>query len=156
SAYDAGLVLLPQAIGSMVASLIGGRLVDKIGVKAVVLPGLAALGVALWGFMHLTLQTPFTTFQFLLIIRGLGIGLAIQPTTVAALAEVKPAQLSQATSINSVVRAMSSALAVASLSTLVTARTTFHAARLAEQVTPDSPAGQALFQQAGYLANQGM
>jgi DHA2 family multidrug resistance protein len=156
SAYDAGLVLLPQAIGSMVASLLGGRLVDKIGVKAVVIPGLVVLGVALWGFAHLTLQTPFSTFQFLLIIRGLGIGFAIQPTTVAALAEVKPAQLSQATSINSVVRSMSSALAVASLSTLVTARTTFHVAHLAEQVTPDSPAGQALLQEAGYLTSQGM
>ncbi len=156
SAYDAGLVLLPQAIGSMVASLLGGRLVDKIGVKAVVIPGLVVLGTALWGFGHLTLQTPFSTFQFLLIIRGLGIGFAIQPTTVAALAEVKPAQLSQATSINSVVRSISSALAVASLSTLVTARTTFHVAHLAEQVTPDSPAGQTLLQQAGYLTAQGM
>ena len=156
SAYDAGLVLLPQALGSMVASLIGGRLVDKLGVKAVVLPGLLILVAALWGFSHITLQTPFATFQLFLILRGLAIGLSMQPTTVAALAEIKPAQLSQASSVNSVVRSVMTSFAVAIVTTLVTARTAFHSVRLAEQVTPDSMAGQGLQQQAGYLVSQGM
>ena len=66
SAYDAGLVMLPQALGSMVASLIGGRLVDKLGVKAVVLPGLLILATALWGFAHITLQTPSRRFSALI------------------------------------------------------------------------------------------
>src|SRR5581483_6261088 len=156
SAYDAGLVLLPQALGSMVASLIGGRLVDKLGVKAVVIPGLAILATALWGFSRLTLQTPFSHFQFLLIIRGLGLGLCMQPTSVAALAEIPPARLSQATSLNSVVRSATTSFAVALVSTLVTARTVFHATRLADQVTPDSLAGQALQLKAGYLMSEGI
>jgi len=75
---------------------------------------------------------------------------------VAALAEIKPAQLSQASSINSVVRSVSSALAVGLVSTLVATRTTFHYAHLAEQVTAGSLAGQALQQEATYLVSQGM
>ena len=156
SAYDAGLVMLPQALGSMVASLIGGRLVDKLGVKAVVLPGLLILATALWGFAHITLQTPFADFQLLLITRGLAIGLSMQPTTVSALSEIKPAQLSQASSVNSVVRSVMTSFAVAIVTTLVTARTTFHFVRLAEQVTPQSMAAQWLQQQAAYLVSQGM
>jgi EmrB/QacA subfamily drug resistance transporter len=156
SAYDAGLVLLPQALGSMVASLVGGRLVDKLGVKAVVIPGLLILASALWGFSRLTLQTPFADFQILLIIRGLGLGLSMQPTTVAALAEIKPARLSQASSLNSVVRSVATSFAVALVSTLVTARTVFHSVRLADAVAPDSSVGQALQQQAAYLMSQGM
>ncbi len=156
SAYDAGLVLLPQAFGSMVASLIGGRLVDKLGVKAVVLPGLLILATALWGISHVTLQTPFANYQIFLILRGLGIGLSMQPTTVAALAEIKPAQLSQASSVNSVVRSVMTSFAVAIVTTLVTARTTFHSVRLAEQVTANSMAGQGLQQQAAHLMSQGM
>jgi EmrB/QacA subfamily drug resistance transporter len=156
SAYSAGLLMLPQALGSMVASLIGGRLVDRVGVKAVVVPGLLILGTALWGFAHLTLDTPFATFQTLLIIRGLGLGLSAQPTTVAALAEIKPAQLSQASSINSIVRSVTSALAVALVSTLVTTRTIFHASRLADRVTAGSSAALALRQQADYLVSRGM
>ncbi len=157
SAYDAGLVLLPQAFGSMVASLLGGRLVDKLGVKAVTIPGLLILAVALWGLSRLTLQTPYSDFQILLIIRGLGLGLCMQQTTIAALAEIKPAMLSQASSLNSVVRSVATSFAVALVSTLVTARTVFHSSRLAAQVTPDSMAGQALQQRAAYLAgSQGM
>jgi EmrB/QacA subfamily drug resistance transporter len=156
SAYDAGLVLLPQAFGSMVASLIGGRLVDKLGVKAVVLPGLTILAFALWGFSRLTLQTPFSMFQALLIIRGLGLGLTTQPTSVAALWEMKPSQLAQASSLNSVVRSMTSALAVATVATYVTARTTYHSVRLAEQVTVGSMAGLAMQREAEYLVSQGM
>jgi EmrB/QacA subfamily drug resistance transporter len=157
SAYNAGLVLLPQALGSMVASVLGGRLVDKLGVKAVTIPGLLILASSLWGLSRLTLQTPFSDFQILLIIRGLGLGLCMQQTTIAALAEIKPAQLSQASSLNSVVRSVATSFAVALVSTLVTARTVFHFNRLTAQVTPDSMAGQALQQRAAYLAgSQGM
>lgn len=156
SAYDAGLILLPQAFGSMAASLIGGRLVDRLVVKAVVIPGLIILGGALWGLAHITLQTPYSQFQIFLILRGFGVGLSMQPTTVAALAETKPAQLSQASSVNSVVRSVMTSFAVAIVTTLVTDRTTFHTVRLSEQVTPDSMAGQALQQRAGYFMAQGM
>src|SRR6266849_4869516 len=40
TAYEAGLLLLPQALGAMVAVVIGGRMVDRLGVKPVVIPGL--------------------------------------------------------------------------------------------------------------------
>jgi EmrB/QacA subfamily drug resistance transporter len=156
SAYDAGLILLPQALGSMVSSVFGGRLVDKLGMKQVVIPGLALLGFALWSLSRLTLDTPFEHFQVLLILRGLALGFAIQPVSAAAMARIKPAQLSQASSLNSVVRSMVSALAVALVSTLVTNRTTFHAQRLTEQVTPDSAAGQGLQQTAAVFMGQGM
>jgi len=155
SAYGAGLVLLPQALGSMVASLIGGRLVDKLGIKAVTVPGLAILGLALWGFSQLTLQTPFTTFQLLLIIRGFGLGLSMQPITVAALAEIKPALLSQASTLNSVVRSVTTSLAVALVATLVAARTKFHYVHLAEQVTATSSSGMFLQQLASSFMARG-
>ncbi len=156
SAYDAGLILLPQALGSMVSSVFGGRLVDKLGMKQVVIPGLALLGFALWGLSRLTLDTPYSSFQILLVLRGLALGFSMQPTVTAAMAEIKPAMLSQASSLNSVVRSVVSALAVALVSTLVTNRTTFHYVRLAEQVTPDSTAGQGLQQTAAVLMGQGM
>src|SRR6266516_1148935 len=43
SAFQAGLILLPQALASMVSVIIGGRLVDRIGVRAVMIPGLLIL-----------------------------------------------------------------------------------------------------------------
>jgi EmrB/QacA subfamily drug resistance transporter len=155
TAYEAGLLLLPQAMGSMVAVVIGGRLVDRLGVKPVVIPGLAILTFALWRFSFVTLNTPFWEFQVLLILRGLGLGLCAQPLTIAALVDIGPRQLTQANSLNAVVRFISSSLGVAVLATLVQTQTTVHYVHLAEGVTADSPIGQLVQQQVAFYMARG-
>lgn len=142
SAFATGLLLIPQALGSMVSSLIGGRLVDRFGVRAVVIPGLLIAAFAFWELSFLTLYTPYGWFQVLLVLRGLGIGLVAQPLIVAALSEIPPRQLAQASAINSVVRSVASSLAVATLATIVQTQSKVHYSHLAEQVTAGSPLGQ--------------
>ena len=44
-AFQASLILLPQALAAMVSVVVGGRLVDRIGVRAVVIPGLTVVQV---------------------------------------------------------------------------------------------------------------
>ncbi len=155
SAFQAGLILLPQALASMVSVLIGGRLVDRIGVRAVVIPGLILLGIATWQLTSITLYSPFWWLQMLFIIRGLGLGLCIQPLTVSSLAEISPRQLPQASSINTVIRSVSSSLGIAILATLVQTQSLVHYARLAEQVTPSSPLAQLAQQLQAYFFAQG-
>ena len=155
TAYEAGVILLPQAFASMVAVLVGGRLVDRIGVKAVVIPGLLILAFALWRFSFVSLQTPFSEYQLLLILRGLGLGLSAQPLTLAILSDIKPKDLSQASSINSVVRSVAGSAGVAVLSSLVQTQTSFHYAHLAEQVTATSQAGALLQRQIASFMAQG-
>ncbi len=144
SAYQAGLLLLPQAFASMVAAVVGGRLVDRFGVRAVVIPGLIILGGALWLLSSLSLNTPYGTLQFWLIGRSLALGFCFQPLAVSALSEIRPRQLPQATSVNTTVRFVISSFAVAVMATLVQTQTAIYYAHLAEQVTPSSPLGQLL------------
>ncbi|GAC1685486.1 MAG: DHA2 family efflux MFS transporter permease subunit [Ktedonobacteraceae bacterium] len=142
SAYETGLLLIPQALGSMVSSLVGGRLVDRLGVRAVVIPGLLIAAFSFWELSFLSLYTPYSWFQVLLVLRGLGIGLVAQPLIVAALSEIPPRQLAQASAINSVVRSVASSLAVAILATIIQTQSKVHYRHLAEQVTANSPLGQ--------------
>ena len=159
SAYQAGLLLLPQAFAAMVAALVGGRLVDRFGVRAVVIPGLIALGGALLLLSSLSLNTPYGTLQLWLIGRSLALGFCFQPLAVSALSEIRPRQLPQATSVNTTVRFVISSFAVAVMATLVQTQTSIHYAHLAEQVTSSSPLGQllpglqALFMQRGASAS---
>ncbi len=146
TAYEAGVILLPQAFGSMVAVLVGGQLVDRIGVKAVVIPGLLILAYASWSLSFVSLHTPFSQYQLLLILRGSALGLAAQPLTVAILSNIKPKDLSQANSLNSVIRSVAGSVGVAVLSSLVQTQTSFHYAHLAELVTASSPTGQLILQ----------
>jgi len=144
SAFESGLILLPQALASMVSVIVGGRLVDRIGVRAVMIPGLLILAVATWQLSFITAYSPFWWFQSMLVLRGVALGLTVQPLTVFGLSEVKPRQLGQASSMNTVMRSVSSSLGIAVLATLVQTQTKLHYARLAEQVTASSQLGQLL------------
>ena len=155
SAFATGLILIPQALGSMVSSLVGGRLVDRIGVRAVVIPGLLIAAFAFWQLSFLTLYTPYGWFQVLLVLRGLGIGLVAQPLIVAALSEIPPRQLAQASAINSVIRSVAGSLAVAILATIIQTQSKVHFDHLAEQVTPSSQLGQLLPRLQALFVSQG-
>src|SRR5258706_14695074 len=142
SAFQSGLILLPQALASMVSVIIGGRLVDRFGVRAVMIPGLLILAFANWQLSYITVYSSVLWIQGMLILRGVALGLTIQPLTVAGLAEVHPRQLAQASSLNTVTRAVSSSLGIAVLATLVQTQSQVHFGHLAEQVTGSSPLGQ--------------
>jgi DHA2 family multidrug resistance protein len=155
NAFQAGMVLLPQALASMLAVVVGGRLVDKIGVRAIVIPGLIILGIASWQFTYITVNTPLNTLQLSLIMRGLGIGLCIQPLMVSALAEIPPQRLAQASSVSTVVRFVGSSLGVAVLSTMVQTQSSLHYTHLAEQVTATSPLAQVIRELEALFRSQG-
>ena len=144
NAFQAGLLLLPQAFASIVTGLIGGRFVDRFGARVVMLPGLFLLALATWQCAYITLDTPFLWLQGLFVLRGLALGLIIQPLTVSALSEIPPTQFAQASSLNTVVRFVATSLGVAVLATLVQTHVQSHAHDLANQVQSASQHGQLL------------
>lgn len=142
SAYQAGLILLPQAFASMLAVVVGGKLVDKFGVRAVVIPGLLLLAFALWRTAYITLTMSYNSFQVLLILRGFALGLCMQPLSVSALSEIRPHDLARASAVSTALRFIASSLGIAVLATLVQTQTKVHYTHLAERVTASSPLGQ--------------
>ncbi len=144
SAFQAGILLLPQALAAMVSVVVGGRLVDRIGVRAIVLPGLLVLALANWQLSTIDLYTPYSYLQLLFILRGVSLGLVGQPLILAALADIRPQMLTQASATSTVVRSVASSLGIAVLATVVQTQTLVHFGHLAEQVTASSPLGQLL------------
>lgn len=142
SPFQSGLILLPQALASMVSVIIGGRLVDRIGVRAVMIPGLLILAFATWQLTYISLYSTYGWLQLMFILRGLALGLTVQPLTVAMLSEIPPRRLAQASSLNTVNRAVASSFGIAVLATLVQTQTQIHFGHLAEQVTASSPVGE--------------
>jgi DHA2 family multidrug resistance protein len=155
SAFQAGVELLPQALASMVSVLVGGRLVDRFGVRTIMIPGLLVLGVATWQLTFIDRYTPFGWFQVLLILRGLALGLTVQPLTVAMMSEVRSRELAQASALSTVSRSVSSSLGIAVLATLVQSQSSLHYGHLAEQVTPFSRLGGLLHVLQAYFVAHG-
>ncbi len=146
SAFQAGITLLPLALAAMVSVVIGGRLVDRIGPRIVVIAGLLLLALGNWLFAtSLSLNTPYWWFQAGLIVFGLSLGLSGQPLFVAAMAEIRDAQqIADGTTLITVVRSVFASLGIAVLATLVQTQTKVHFTHLAEQVTASSSIGQLL------------
>jgi EmrB/QacA subfamily drug resistance transporter len=142
SAFQSGLILLPQALAAMVSVIIGGRLVDRIGVRAVMIPGLLILAFATWQLTYISVYSPYGWLQLMFVLRGVALGLTVQPLTVAMMSEISPRQLAQASSLSTVNRAVASSLGIAILATIVQTQSQIHFGHLAEQVTVNSPLGE--------------
>ena len=154
SAFQSGLILLPQALAAMVSVIIGGRLVDRIGVRAVMIPGLLILAYATWQLTSISIDSPYGWLQLMFILRGLALGLTVQPLTVATLSEIPPRQLAQASSLSTVNRAVASSFGIAVLATVVQTQTQIHFGHLAEQFTIFTPLGELVPRlQAFFVAN---
>ncbi|HEY0757400.1 MAG TPA: MDR family MFS transporter [Ktedonobacteraceae bacterium] len=138
SAFDAGLFTLPLAFAAVLAAIIGGRQVDRFGPRVVLLPGLVLMGLSTWQLAQVSLTTSYTWLLVALGIRGLGLGLLLQPLTVSALSKVERSQYTQASSLNTVTRFTFTSLGFAVLATFVQSRATLHITELFQQTRPVS------------------
>ncbi len=130
-AWEAGLLLFPQALGMMPTTIIAGRLYDKVGPRPLMVVGLVILGAASWKMMQLDVTTSDWTIRWLLIVRGVGIGLAMIPGMTAWLAAAPQAQTQAASTFSNVLRNLFGAFATAIFQTILTSRLKFHYAELA-------------------------
>ncbi len=120
SAQNAGLFLMWFFIGFVIASQIGGRLLDQIGAKLPIILGtaIAAVGYALWAWKTPELSssaiTPF------IIVAGFGIGLLLSPASTDAISRATDASYGEVTGVTQTVRYYGSSVGFALLGTLMT------------------------------------
>ena len=97
SVLHAGLLLIPQGIGALVARFVVGRLVDWTGARVVTIGSFLLAAVATVPF---ALAGPGTSLWWLgavLFVRGLGIGAVLIPPMSVAYQDIHPAQIPHAT-----------------------------------------------------------
>ena len=122
SALKVGLLLSPGALGVAATMPIGGRMADRIGARVPVLTGTAIMAVTMWFFAHLRLDTSLTTIVTLLVVQGMGTGLAMMPNTVAAMNALPSRFVAQASAVRSLNRQVAGSLGVAVLASVVASR----------------------------------
>jgi EmrB/QacA subfamily drug resistance transporter len=137
-AFQAGLLMVPQAIGSMFGTIIGGRFYDRLGPRVPTIAGLLLTGYITWQLSALDVTTPDSTFILLVSLRGVGIGLAMMPVMTFSLAEIPPALTSAGSTLNNVLRSVFGGLATAIFASLLSSYEKFNLAVMTQTVTPDS------------------
>ena len=124
SAMRSGFGYLAVAGSAILWSAVAAQLVTRIGVKPVLVTGMAMLTAGLAFFTQVSVDGSYMTDLlpgFLLV--GVGIGFSFVPISIAALAGVQPAEAGLASGLINTSQQIGGALGIAVLSTIATSRT---------------------------------
>jgi EmrB/QacA subfamily drug resistance transporter len=144
SATAAGSFLSPLLLAWVSASIIGGRLLIKVGSRPLVIAGILLLVV---GFGALTLATAHTRIVWLvvdLLLIGTGLGLTMLTLLIAVQHAVPREQLGIATSLNQFFRSIGGAIGVALLGALLSTGLAANLMRAASGPNPPLTREQAI------------
>lgn len=119
-AFEAGVLLLPQALIMAVCMPLAGRLYDKIGPRWPAVIGLAIVSLGTWLLRDLSVDTPHWEISMLLMLRAAGMGLAMMPVMTSGIAAVPPASVNAASAFNNVVQRTAASLGLAILTAVLT------------------------------------
>jgi len=134
---------------------VSGFLFDRVEAVLPTAIGLLLTAWGTWGLHTLSPQTSFREIQILMVIRGLGMGLAMMPVTTAGMSVIPRHQVGEASAISNVCRQIFASFGIALLTSIFQQRLTFHAVRLAEGVCISSPVTFNILQQlAAYLGSE--
>jgi EmrB/QacA subfamily drug resistance transporter len=120
TALQTGLILLPLAITAGITTPIAGRLYDKVGPRVLVVVGFAVLATNTWQLSRIEAGTAISWIMFLLMLRGVALGLTVQTTFVTALSVVPGPQIARGSSLTNATRQVAQAIAIAVLATVLT------------------------------------
>jgi EmrB/QacA subfamily drug resistance transporter len=84
TALDAGIMLVPQGIGTLISRQIAGPLTDKIGARPIALVGFVIVAAATVPFCFVDQNSNEWLLALWLVIRGIGLGAVTMPVMTAS------------------------------------------------------------------------
>lgn len=120
-----GLALLPMTASIIVGNIIAGRLIGRSGPRLPLSLGFAVCGIGLLALGFITATAPYLTFFSILLITGLGMGLAVPPLTSALLGTVSQEHSGVASGVLNASRQVGGVIGVALFGALIQANGSF-------------------------------
>lgn len=119
TAFETGLTLLPMALAGGLFVTLSGRIYDRIGPRPLMAAGFTLLIVNTWQLSQIRADTTFAWIEFLLVLRGLALGLTVQTTMVTALSVVPTREIARGSSLTNATRLVFQSIGVAVLATIL-------------------------------------
>ena len=139
-----GAVTAPRGIGTMIAMIVVGRLVQRVDVRAIMAVGFGLTAFSLWQMTRLTLEMDSSLIIISGFIQGLGIGFTFVPLSTATFATLAPRLRNQGTPVFSLLRNIGSSVGISIVQALLTESSGTAHATLAATVAPGNHGVSAL------------
>jgi predicted MFS family arabinose efflux permease len=120
SATGAGIRQLAATLAVMVAAVISGRIVAKVGARIPITLGMLLIAGAFLGFAGVRADTPYSHYWWLLTIMGIGLGLVMSPMTTAVMSTVPQARAGMASATLNTTRQVGGVFGIAVIGAIVT------------------------------------
>jgi len=134
-AYQAGMVLMPRALAMFLIMPIVGRLYNYVSPRILVGTGIILLMYGYWRLAHFNLYVGFWSFAPILILTGMGMGIAMVTLSTVSLSTIPRPQMTGASGLNTLTRREAGNISYALLATVLARRTQFHRAMLVDNVS---------------------
>ena len=119
SALNAGLLMAPQGLGSVIVLPFAGRLSDRLGAGRVIPFGLLLAMAATWVFVHAGTTTSFVVLAFAQFFRGVGLSAVMTPAYAAAYGTLERDAIPRATSAVNVINRIGGAAGAAIIAVIL-------------------------------------
>ncbi len=130
--YQAGALMIPAAVMTAIMMPMIGKLLTK-GVKPqyLVAGGMLVFFVySFWGFKIVSPDTGKEDFFWMLIARGVGLGLLFIPITALSLSTLKGQEIGQGAAFTGMMRQLGGSFGIAVITTVLTRKNMFHRSEL--------------------------
>jgi DHA2 family multidrug resistance protein len=141
SVFDAGMILAPRGVGTMLAMLICGWIMERdlLSPRYMIVAGLVIIVVSMQGMTAFTTDVTQSMITWTGCLQGFGMGLIFVPLTTLAFATLDPALRTEATSIFGLVRTIGSSLGISIVMGQLAANLQYEHAVLTEHITEFNP-----------------
>jgi DHA2 family multidrug resistance protein len=118
-----------------------GRMIQKgVSQKNLIALGFSIFfGYSLWAYSIITPFTGERDFFFILMVRGVGLGLLFVPTTTLALSTLKGKEIGQGAAFTGMVRQLGGSFGIALISTFISRQNVSHRANLVNHLSVYDP-----------------
>jgi DHA2 family multidrug resistance protein len=132
----AGLVLAPRGVGTMVAMMIVGRIINRVDARILLAAGLLLTAQVLWEMTYFTPDVSQWTLIRTGVLQGVGLGFMFVPLSTITFSSLPGTLRTQGTALYSLMRNIGSSIGISLVIFLLTRNTQIVHSELVAHVTP--------------------
>jgi MFS family permease len=136
SVFEAGLLLTPLSLTTLVVAPLSGSVSDRIGSRVLATSGLLIMGVALLSLTQLGVQSGYWEIVWRLALVGFGLGLFTSPNNSSVLGSVPRPRLGSASATVAQMRITGQVLGVAVGAAILASHIPYHTKELIKRLPP--------------------
>ncbi len=142
TAQQAGMLMVPAALTTAFMMPIIGNLLQKgVPQQYLVAAGMLLFSIfTFWGYFILTPDTDTDNFFWMLIVRGMGLGMLFIPITALSLSTLKGQEIGQGAAFTGMMRQLGGSFGVALITTFLSRQNMVHRNTLVNKLDINNPA----------------